>query len=120
MTTKSEAAFMPRWRIKQAFGDYVPNLEWRFRGPRFAMDWRQASGHQLERTAITAQFDLSKQPAREDDLVGVDEIGLEVRFAWRGAEDHELHRWPITRKSTPQKIQWEVGHEVLPPLRWDA
>jgi hypothetical protein len=116
--TRLETAFQPQWRIKQASGDYVPNLAWRFRGPRFQMEWRQAGGARLQHTSITERFDLS-QPLRTDELVAEDEIGLEILFSWRGKVRHELHRWPITRRTTPQKVLWDVGEETLPPLRWE-
>lgn len=118
--SRLEKAFQPQWRIKQASGDYVRNLAWRFRGPRFQMDWRQASGARLEGTSITERFDLSQPPQRTDDPVAENEIGLEILFHWREKVRHELHRWPITRRPTPQKVLWDVGDEILPPLQWDG
>jgi hypothetical protein len=116
--SRREAEFAPSWRIRQASGDYVPNIEWRFRGPRFDMQWRSASGSALERTNISAQFDLSRPPRGDDDRVGADEIGLEVRYHWRGHWWHELHKWPLTRTEHPAKALWDIGEEVLPPISW--
>jgi hypothetical protein len=113
-----ENKFEPEFRLRQVSGDYVANLEWRFRGPRFQMDWQPATGHALERTKISGTFDLTVEPG-EDDLVQRDEIALEIRFWWRGRRRHELHRWPITRKELPQKIHWDMGREILPPLYFD-
>ena len=117
--SRLETAFQPCWRIKQASGDYVSNLAWRFRGPRFQMDWRQASGARLERTSITERFDLSQPLRRTDDLVEENEIGLEILFHCRGKVRHELHRWRSTQRSTPQKVLWDAVEEILPPLRWE-
>jgi len=36
--TRTENSFEPSWRLKQVSGDYVSNLEWQFRGPRFKMN----------------------------------------------------------------------------------
>lgn len=112
--TELETRFQPSWKIRKAAGDYVPNLEWRFRGPRFPLAWQPASGASPESTTISAIFDLT-QPATDDDLVGRDELALEIRFYWRGKWRHERHRWPIQRRELPTKVLWEVGNEIIPP-----
>ena len=38
--TCSENMFIPHWTVKKMSGDYVPSLEWRFRGPRFYTEWQ--------------------------------------------------------------------------------
>lgn len=111
--------FQPSWKIRQASGDYVPNLEWRFCRPRFQMDWRAADGSRLKDTSITDVFDLTKSELVEHPCVGVDEIGLEVRFPWRGKMRHELHRWPLSSRELPKGVLWDVGREILPPIRFD-
>ena len=116
--TNKDVSFEPAFRLKQASGEYVANLEWRFRGPRFQMDWGQAGGHSLERTHISAEFDKTATPV-EDELVDLDELALEIRFHWRGHWWFELHSWPITiRAMTSGKTHWDVGREKIPPLRW--
>ena len=114
-----ETSFSPSWRIRQASGDYVANVEWRFRGPRFHMVWRVASGAALEGASIAASFDLGCVPGDPDEHVELNEIGLEIRFHWRGRCWHELHRWPITRRVLPNKVLWDVGEEILPPIYWN-
>lgn len=116
-----ETEFEPKMVIGHVSGDQIATLEWRFRGPRFVMDWRQASGSALSRTHFIARFDLS-QPPREDDEVGLDEMGFEIRFHWRDRWRHELHRWPLTRREhsgPPPKVLWDTGDEILPPLYFD-
>ena len=93
-------------------------LEWRFRGPRFNMDWRHASSDALERTTLSDTFDLSRPPG-DDDQIERDQIGLEIRFDWHGHRCHELHVWPITRSEWANKILWDIGRELLPATRWD-
>jgi hypothetical protein len=113
------AHFRPTWKIHQASGDYVPNLEWRFCGPRFRMDWRTAGGSRLKDTTITEVFDLTNTDLAEHPHVGADEIGLEVRFPWRGKMRHEIHRWPLTSTELPKGVLWDVGREILPVARFD-
>lgn len=116
---RHESGFVPQFNVKQFSGDPVANLEWRFRGPRFPMEWRQASGAALQRTHFGATFDLSQSP-QHDDTVGTDEMGFEIRFHWRGRWRSELHRWPITRRELPAKVLWDIGDELLPPLETDV
>ncbi len=116
---RGEKEFTPDWRIRLASGDYVASLDWRFRGPRFPMEWRSASGSNLERTHVTARFDLANPPGPADDFVGANEIGLEIRFHWDGDWRTELHRWPIIAKPKPDKTLWEVGPQIVPPLYFD-
>lgn len=116
---KLEASFSPSWRIRQASGDYIATVEWRFRGPRFHMDWRVASGAALEGATIAATFDLGGDPGDADEHVGLNEIGLEIRFHWRGSCWHELHRWPISRRVLPNKVLWDVSEETLPAILWN-
>lgn len=113
--TRLETNFVPHFNVRQFSGDPMGSIEWRFRGPRFAMDWRQASGAALDRTHFTESFDLS-QPLQDDPLVGGNEMGFEIRFHWRGRWRAELHRWPITRRELPTKVLWDVGPEILPFL----
>ncbi len=113
--TRLETEFVPQFRVQQFSGDPAANLEWRIRGPRFCMDWRRASGAALDRTSFADKFDLSKSP-RTDDAVGLNEMGFEIRFHWRGRWRTELHRWSITRRKLPHKVLWDVGREILPPI----
>ena len=116
---RAEKEFTPDWRIRLASGDYVASLDWRFRGPRFPMEWRSASGSDLERTHVTAQFDLANPPGSGDDFIGANEIGLEIRFHWDGDWRSELHCWPLKRNPKPDKTLWEIGAEIMPPLFFD-
>lgn len=115
-----EAEFEPMMAVQHVSGDRIARLEWRFRGPRFAMEWRQASGSALDRTHFVARFDLS-QPPLEDDKVGLNEMGFEIRFHWRGRSRSELHRWTMTRQEfpAPRRVHWDIGEEILPPLYFD-
>ncbi len=110
--TRTESHFQPSWRLKHVSGDYVRELEWRFRGPRFEMGWQQTTGYALEKTNITAKFDKNAGPT-EDDKIQLHETGLEIRFPWRGRMRHELHRWPL------KMPHWDVGREIMPPVYWD-
>jgi hypothetical protein len=110
-----ETVFSPSWRITQVNEPRVPNLWWRFRGPRFPMDWRHVVGTQVERTSISNTFDLT-QPLIEDDRVAEDQVGLELKFQWRGLMCHELHSWPLTKRVT-SKVQWVWGQEQ-PTHHW--
>ncbi len=112
--------FEPSWKIKQVTpGAYASDLEWRFCGPRFEMEWRQASGSALDRTRITERFDLTSAPIRSHERVGGDEIGLEIRFHWRGKWRHELHRWHLSFRDLPNGQHCDVLDEILPPIRFD-
>ncbi|MBI5949694.1 MAG: hypothetical protein HY875_16270 [Chloroflexi bacterium] len=111
--------FQPSWRIRQASGDHVSNLEWRFCGPRFDMEWRAADGSRLKDTSISDVFDLTKNEPVDHPYVAVDEIGLEIRFPWRGKMRYELHRWPLSSRELPKGVLWDVGREVLPVRRFD-
>jgi hypothetical protein len=113
-----ETQFAPEFKIRQFSGDPIANLEWRIRGPRFSMECQPAAGSALERTNCKRQFDLSK-PAQPDGPVGLDEMGFEIRFHWRGRWRTELHRWPIERREFPHKVLWDVGKELLPPVESD-
>ena len=114
------SASAPRFKVSRASGDYVADLEWHIRGPRFPMEWRQAHGSALNRTHFQECFDLSKEP-QEDDKVGLNEMGFEIRFHWRGRLRHEVHRWSITPQelSAPPRVHWDIGDEILPPLYFD-
>lgn len=114
-----ERAFEPRFGVKHVSGEPIANLEWRIRGPRFAMDWQDASGSALDRTHFVSTFDLAAEPG-QDDLVALDEMAFEIRFHWRGQWRHELHRWPISRRQLPHKTLWDVGRQRLPPLCIDG
>lgn len=118
--SRRETEYAPEFKVKQASGKQVRSIEWRVRGPRFAMDWRVAQGSALERTHFTAQFDLTAPPI-EDDRVALDEMGFEIRHHWRGKERHELHRWPMSRRVVDaRKVLWDAGKPILPPAEWDS
>jgi hypothetical protein len=74
----------------------------------------------LNRTSISEIFDLTTSPVADDELVDANEIGLEIRFPWRGKWRHELHRWPLTWKHLSGKTLVDVGDELIPPLRFDG
>ena len=111
-------------KATQVSGDKAEVLEWRYRGPRFAMEWQRNTYYFLSWEAVGGglrrDFDLS-QPPQQDAKVRLNEIGFEIRFVWRGQWRHELHRWPITRQelSPPQRVRWDIGDEILPPLYFD-
>jgi hypothetical protein len=113
-----ETEFTPSKGIRLAAGDYVTNIEWRYRGPRFHMDWQQTTGYALERTNISGTFDLSSEP-KEDELVGINEMAIEIRFLWHDKWRHELHIFLINRRELPNKVHWDVGREIFPPKFWD-
>ncbi|MEX2081471.1 MAG: hypothetical protein WEC33_07620, partial [Dehalococcoidia bacterium] len=113
MTTLA-AKFQPQWRIRQASGDYISQLKWRFCGPRFQMEWRHASGSSLARTAITEVFDVAKPPRAAPTCVGTDELGLEIRYHWRGKFRKDIHRWPLKFTERQNGMHCDVGREILP------
>lgn len=115
--TRLEQKFVPVFRLRQLSGLPTAGVQWRFRGPRFRMDWRQASGDALARTHVSSTFDLRQDP-RPDDRVGTDEIGLELRLPWGGVWAYELHRWPLQRRELPSKVLWDIGDELLPADTW--
>jgi hypothetical protein len=113
-----ETDFEPQMAVRHVSGDHVGVLEWRFRGPRFLMDWRQASGSALGRTHFAERFDVS-QPRHEDDRVDRNEMGFDIRFHWLGRLHHELHRWGMARRDLFGTPIWDIGDEILPPLYFD-
>lgn len=115
--TRLEQEFIPVFRLRQLSGLPTAGVQWRFRGPRFHMDWHQASGDALARTHLTGTFDLRQDP-QPDDRVGTDEIGLELRLPWEGVWAHELHRWPLQRQELPSKVLWDIGDQLLPADTW--
>lgn len=115
--SRLENKFEPEWQLLRVAGDYVPTIEWRFRGARLRppMEWRQVSAARLKDSRCSATFDLS-QPPGQDELVPEDQIGIEVRFHWHGRFRQEIHRFSLTRAKHPTKAMWDVGQEILPPL----
>lgn len=115
-------AYEPQWKIGQISGDPIANLQWRFRGPRFPMEWRDAIRSALDRTNFSARFDLTRELTEEDsdELVGADELGLEIRFHWHGAWRHELHRYPIVFRPGNAGMLCDVKEERLPPIYYDG
>ena len=111
--------FQPEFLVKPVSGDVVGKLEWRLRGARFEMDWRQATVATLSRNRITERFDLSRPP-QDDGVVGPNEMGFEIRFGWRGAWRVELHRWPISFRDAQGKTLVDVAREILPPSELDS
>ena len=121
-TNRLENEFEPRWSVRQFSGDPVPDIEWRIRGPRFSpiMDWKYVTGSQLEGTRLTSKFDLSRSVESGDEVVELDQVGLELRTSWRGLRRYKLHRFPIKRSEHPGKILWDVGREKLSPIYSDG
>jgi len=117
--TRHETSFQPQFGVTQVSGDRIPHFRWRFRGPRFSMEWAQASAAAVDRTHFTAMFDLSQPPAT-DDFVGTDELGFEIAFHWRGQWRSEIHRWPILRRDIGSKVLWDVAAQIIPPLEIDC
>lgn len=105
--------FELRRRIKQVAGDYIQVIEWRFRGPKLQppMDWQQVNATSFDRPGLAAIFSKSSAIG-EDVLIPDDQLGIEVRFHWRGKLRTELHRYAFTN--------WELGREVLPSLYIDG
>ncbi len=112
-----ESAFRPGWKITQESGDFVPDLEWKIRGPRFDMEWGWISGSNLSNQRLAETFDLTGKPKR-DEFVEDGEIGVELRFQWASRWQHELHKFPITRSLHAKGYMWDVGRKVVPPLRF--
>ncbi len=59
-------------------------------------------------------------PPRKDDLVGVEELGLEIRVRWRDKWRHEIHRWPIWYDESMSEPQWKMEDEVPGPLECES
>ena len=87
--------------------------------PSFRHGGRDADGSSLARTSIAGKFDLSTAEVSEHLRLGPDEVGLEIRFLWRGKMRHELHRWPLKYPEQPNGRRCEAGRELLPVLRFD-
>ncbi|MGA2285486.1 MAG: RNA-binding domain-containing protein [Dehalococcoidia bacterium] len=114
---KSQAIAEPKFRVKQASGENLADLEWRIRG-RFVSEWRQASGSALDRTSFIPALSLP-QPSHEDRRVGGNEIGFEIRFDWRGQVRHEIHRWRTPQRVPSTLSDWEIEKKILPPLYFE-
>ena len=110
--------FEPVFKVSHWEGERIPNIAWRFRGPRFRTEWKQASCLSLDRTKFSSRFDLSKNPTA-DDLVKSDELGLEIRYYWRGQWRRELHRWHVTVKSSSGKSGCDVNDPIPETLYFD-
>lgn len=114
--TRLVSEFYPQWSVTQIAGDFMPGIEWRFRGPRFSMERQQALGNRLDSTNFAGTFNVSRASA-SDDLVGEDQLGFEIRFSWRGQWRIELHRYPLTFRAVADGRELcDVGGEILPPL----
>ncbi|MCH8063188.1 MAG: hypothetical protein IH861_11865 [Chloroflexi bacterium] len=111
--------FAPAFKVQQFGGDAVTYIEWRFRGPRFSMEWQSLAANRFPSQVLKEVYDLSLPPG-EDDLVNVDELGLEVRVNWRGKWRHEVHRWPIWFDDVMRKPQWKIKREVPRPIEFDS
>lgn len=117
--TRLSSDYQPRWKVRQVSGDPVANIEWRFRGRRVTMDRRQAQGSRLADTNFSNRFDIT-QVVCEDDLVGENELGFELRFHWHGRWRIEIHRCPLSFRTTGDKGELtDVGDEILPALEMD-
>ena len=117
--TTSEEGFEPGFRIQRCSGDSVRAIEWRFRGPYFSMEWRQLSVSHFERTTLANRFDLSLPPGA-DNLIAEDQLGMEIRFHWRGQWRHEIHMWPITRRVLNGVRHCDLGREIIPSRECDS
>lgn len=112
LTSRVES-FAPNWGLKQIAGDSLSSLEWTFCGPHFPTEWRHAQGPDFEKNSIMNTFDLTQPPTGESDRVGLDEIGLMIRFQWRGRMNYELHRWPLNpRIGNNNRQQMDIGNEL--------
>lgn len=118
--SRAASAFEPEFTVTQSHGDFVTNLKWRIRGPRFggvATEWRGVRGESLARTKLLGEFDVSS--ARGTDLlVQPDELGVEIRFHWEGEWRHELHRFPMSSKN--EGFRWDLADPEEPPQEWDS
>jgi len=115
--TKSAAIAEPKFRVNQASGDMVADIEWRIRG-QFVSDWRQTTGSALDRTAFIPALNLP-HPSYQDPRLGPYEIGFEIRFDWRGRVCHEIHRWHTPQRLPSSLSDWEIEGKILPPLRFE-
>lgn len=118
--SRAASAFKPEFSVTQSRGDFIPNLKWRIRGPRFgggATEWRSVRGESLARTKLLGEFDVSSATGT-DSLVQRDEIGIELRFHWEGEWRHELHRFSMSSKN--EGSQWDVNDPEEPPGEWDS
>lgn len=115
--SKSQATAEPKFRVRQASGENLADLEWRIRG-QFVSDWRQATGSALDRTSFIPALSLP-QPPHENQRVGKNEIGFEIRFHWRGQVRHEIHRWRTPQQVPSTLSDWEIEEKILPPLYFE-
>ncbi len=117
-TERLESAFRHTLRVEHSMGEPVPFIEARIRGPRFPGSWKVLDCSRLKDNPMNERFDLGLEPSA-DDMVGLEELGVELRYQWRGETRHELHKWPVSRSTPAGKILWDVHMEVLPPTYWD-
>ncbi|MEZ4502675.1 MAG: ATP-binding protein [Dehalococcoidia bacterium] len=107
----------PSWRLEHIGGDMPPFLEWRFRSPRLEpREWRQVNVPQLARAHISDNLRFSDVPG-DDDLVGTEELGLEVRSVWRDSYSYELFRIQLVRQQVSGGEKWRLGDQ-RPPRTW--
>src|SRR5207249_3021551 len=66
--SRAEDDFRPQCKFHQLGGDPLPAVEWRWRGPRFQMEWRQMPHASIGLMATSGTFDL-RSPLQDDDLV---------------------------------------------------
>ena len=118
--TKLQEAFQPTWRLERTAGVPVDFIDERIRGRTFGTDWKRVEEHNIARMPISAEFDLSNiDAAVVDERLGVDEIGVEIRFSSpSGRWHHTLWRWPLSRKELPHKTLVEIGELSGLPERW--
>ena len=108
-TTTKATIFTPQFKCTHIGGESIPSIEWRFRGPRFHMDSSTIQAAILPRYTMSEVFDLTGPPGH-DDILEVNELGVEITFVWRDKKRIEIHRFPL-KPSGPRGDHWDIGRE---------
>ena len=112
--------FIPERRVTQLSGDPIYDIEWRWCVPGFAMPWQFTSGPNLHEERLTWEFDQAQKGLSSEkwEDLNDDQIGIELRFQWRGKWRRELHRFAyVTHLLVDGKTHWKIGLEVLPTIK---
>ena len=117
--THTAEVFAPGRQIKQISGEPVLSIEWRWCGPRFHMGWEGAGRQQFKDHVLSHEFRMAEvgpDPGADFPGVGKDEIGLEIRFIWRGQTMSEMHKFELIHESTPKGELFNLGREIFQRL----
>ena len=117
--THTTEIFTPGRGIHQISGEPVQSIEWRWCGPRFDMEWNQASRQHIDQHVLSHEFrmaDVLPDPMVDYPDVGKEEIALVIQFKWAGQILSELHKFPLVREHARGGERFNLGREIFPSL----